>query len=195
MHNNQMLSRMIRVFVAGVVSVVLFAQPSTAWAQAGPNLVISMSHTGNFIVGENGVFTIVVSNIGGTATSGQMDVGQLYESSIYSSPFTFVSAVGTGWACQYEHLGLFLEELDCRNPGVIAAGASAAPITLTVDPCCSGTFTTYVSVSDASDRIAVNTSDVTTVLAAVPTLPQWAMIALTVLLAFAGFVAMRRRMT
>jgi hypothetical protein len=190
-----MLSSMIRVLATGVVSAALFVLPSTAWAQTGPNLTIAMSHTGNFTVGKNGVFTIVVSNIGGPATSGQMDVGQLYESSIYSSPFTFVSAVGAGWACEYEYIGSFVEELNCRNPGVIAPGASAAPITLTVDPCCSGTFTTYVSVGDASDRIAVNTSDVTTVLAAVPTLPQWAMMTLAMLLSLAGFVAIRRRTT
>jgi exosortase sorting signal-containing protein len=38
-------------------------------------------------------------------------------------------------------------------------------------------------------------TDPTLVVAAVPTLPEWAMIVLTALLALAGFVAMRRRAT
>ena len=64
---------MIRVLVAGVASVVLFARPSTAWAQSpGTDLTIAMSHAGNFTVGVNGVYTIVVSNIGGTASSGEL---------------------------------------------------------------------------------------------------------------------------
>src|SRR5579864_6160388 len=55
--------------LAGVGVAVLLLKPSTAWAQAGPNLVIAMSHRGNFTVGVNGVYTILVSNIGGTAAS------------------------------------------------------------------------------------------------------------------------------
>jgi hypothetical protein len=38
-------------------------------------------------------------------------------------------------------------------------------------------------------------SDVTIVVAAVPTLPEWAMIVLTALLAWAGVTALRRRAT
>jgi hypothetical protein len=40
------------------VAAVLY-QP--AWAQTAPHLVISMSHSGNFTVGVNGIYSIVVS--------------------------------------------------------------------------------------------------------------------------------------
>jgi uncharacterized repeat protein (TIGR01451 family) len=53
---------------------------------------IAMSHRGNFTVGEPGVYTIVVSNIGGTASSGLIEV---------TTSFFSVSATGTGWSCQY----------------------------------------------------------------------------------------------
>jgi uncharacterized repeat protein (TIGR01451 family) len=67
---------------------VVLSRPSMAGAQAGPDLVIAMSHTGNFTVGENGVYTIVVSNIGGTATSG----GQPTVSDELPNALQFVSA-------------------------------------------------------------------------------------------------------
>ena len=55
--------------LVGVRLAVLLLQPPSAWAQAGPKLIIAMSHTGNFTLGKPGVYTIVVSNIGGTAAS------------------------------------------------------------------------------------------------------------------------------
>jgi len=55
--------------LAGVGMAVLLSQPSTAWAQVvGPDTTIAMSHSGNFTVGVNGIYTIVVSNIGRTAS-------------------------------------------------------------------------------------------------------------------------------
>jgi uncharacterized repeat protein (TIGR01451 family) len=79
----------------GVGVAVLLSQPSTVRAQAGPNLVIAISHTGNFTVGENGVYTIVITNIGGTAYSGFTEV----DDHLTSLPFGFVSATGNGWSC------------------------------------------------------------------------------------------------
>jgi hypothetical protein len=64
-----------RPLFIGVGVAVLLSQPSTAWAQAvGPDTTIAMSHSGNFTVGVNGVYTIVVTNIGRTATSGLTSV-------------------------------------------------------------------------------------------------------------------------
>jgi hypothetical protein len=51
-------------FLAALGMAALLS-PTSAWAQAGPDLVIAMSHSGNFTVGANGIYTIVVSNIGG----------------------------------------------------------------------------------------------------------------------------------
>ena len=99
-----MLNKYSRLLVVGVGLAVLVVQPSTVWAQAGPNLVIAMSHSGNFTVGMNGIYNIVITNIGGTATSGTTGVIFVTDrlSGIVGGPgpgFTFVSMTGTGLYC------------------------------------------------------------------------------------------------
>jgi uncharacterized repeat protein (TIGR01451 family) len=85
--------------LAAVGFVVLLSQPVTLWAQTGPDLTIAMSHHGNFTVGVNGVYTIVVSNSGGTAVNEAIEV----DDDLSGLPFTFVSATGTGWSCALHH--------------------------------------------------------------------------------------------
>jgi hypothetical protein len=132
----------------------------------------------------------VVSNIGGTASSGPIEVID----HLTSLPFTFVSAAGTSWSCVLvEHGPPVGETLTCDSISVIAPGASAFPITLTMLPTVSGTWTNTVELSDAHTPPLPTASDVTIVVAAVPTLPEWALIGLTVLLALAGVAAMRKR--
>jgi uncharacterized repeat protein (TIGR01451 family) len=170
---------------------VLLSQPSTTWAQApGPDLVNSKSHSGNFTVGTNGIFTIVVSNIGGTASSGQIDVSD----PVATNLFEYVSATGTDWSCSYI-IGFPFERVQCFSATVIAPGRSAPPITLTIRPIQSGT--NGVGVVGGGDTVPSNNNafDVFIVVPAVPTLPQWAMIVLSVLLALAGVAAFRRRTT
>jgi hypothetical protein len=58
-----------------------------------------------------------------------------------------------------------------------------------------GETTITVTVTDPVSLCQTTTTFLLTIGTAVPTLPQWAMIVLTVLLALAGFVAMRRRVT
>jgi uncharacterized repeat protein (TIGR01451 family) len=124
---------------------VLLSQPSPAWAQAGPDLVIAKSHRGNFTVGMNGVYTIVVSNIGGMASSGPITVTDTLDRS-----FGFVSATGTGWSCSVASCLICPNPtytVHCMSSSVVAAGGSAFPITLTVRPYVSGTVTNEADVS------------------------------------------------
>ena len=190
---------MIRGLVAGVASVVLFAPPSTAWAQAGANLVTALTHSGNFTLGQPGVYTIVVSNIGGTASSGQIMVGMFFPNLPNTTIFDYEAATGAGWSCSMDG-GIPTDwlQVTCDSTNVIAPGGSAAPVALTVTPSIvSGTVTNTATVSwgTCCPFQTNSASDPTVVLAAVPTLPQWAIIVLTVLLAFAGIMAMRRRTT
>jgi hypothetical protein len=190
-----MLNKYAGLLIVGLGLAVVLLQPSTAWAQAGPDLVIAMHHTGNFTVGVPGIYTIVVSNIGGTASTGAMDV----EDPLGNLPFTFVSATGTDWGCVLQQRGPpNPATLDCIRSSIspIGAGASAFPITLTVIPTASGNWINTLGLSNVNDVITIPTaSDPTIVVAAVPALPEWAMTALTALLAWAGFAAMRRRVT
>jgi uncharacterized repeat protein (TIGR01451 family) len=89
---------------------------------AQPVLAIAKSHTGNFSVGQPGVYTISVSNTGNAATSGTLTVVDPIPAA-----FTYTSAAGTGWTC-----GFAAPNLTCTSTAPIAAGASGNPITLTV---------------------------------------------------------------
>jgi hypothetical protein len=148
------------------VAVLLF-QPSTAWAQAGPNLVIAMSHTGNFTVRENGVYTIVVSNVGGTAFSGGLGVFETLNDPDIALLFGVVSETGAGWSCSQAYgFPNPRIKLACSTSSDIAPGESAAPITLTVLPGgSSGTVTNGVNVT-----WQISGSSTTT---ALPTPPSW----------------------
>ena len=119
----------------GVGVTVVLAHPSSARAQAvGPRLVITKSHSGDFTVGENGTYTIVLSNVGDSAvTPGAV------QDDLTGLPFEVVSATGTGWNCAFPYPGLFL--MECFSDTVIAAGGFSLPITLTVRPTISGTVT------------------------------------------------------
>jgi hypothetical protein len=194
----------------GVGLATVLYQPSTAWAQPGPDLVIAISHTGNFTEGQNGVYTIVVSNIGVTASSGQIDAGFALNPNATFPPqlgtieFQFVSATGTGWTC-FAQYGFPADSIGvtCFSSIAIAPGASAFPITLTVIPDgspenVSGTVTQMAVVGYPCSSVFVCTnnnsaSDPTMIVAAVPTLPEWAMMTLAVLLTLAGVAALRRR--
>jgi hypothetical protein len=109
--------------------------------------------------------------------------------------FTTVSASGTGWSCSvhFPNLG----EVDiviCTTSTVIAPGAFAFPITLTALPYVSGTVTNTagLDLGSGGGTTGPPASDPTIIVAAVPTLPEWAMIVLTALLALAGVAALRR---
>jgi uncharacterized repeat protein (TIGR01451 family) len=182
--------------LVGVGVAAMLLQPWTAWAQGvGPRLVIDKSHSGNFTVGVNGIYTIVVSNIGDAASSGQITVEDRL-------PYVLVvvSAIGTGWSCVVRSSCPICpgasEVVDCNSSSGIAPGGSAFPITLTVRPFTyGGTVTNTAFVSGGGDPVGGMASDPTIVLAAVPTLPEWAIIVLSALLALAGVAALRRRTT
>src|SRR5580704_2973427 len=127
-----MLHKYAVVLIAVRVAVLL-AQPSTAWAQAvGPDVTITLSHHGNFTVGQPGIYTIVVSNTGGmaTATNGLIEV---------STTDLCCSAAGTGWGCTVLILSVHVPpELRCAFTNQIAPGGSAPPLTVTFVPSVSG---------------------------------------------------------
>jgi uncharacterized repeat protein (TIGR01451 family) len=87
-----------------------------------PDLQITKSHTGDFVVGSTGVYTITVTNIGSGPTSGPIVVTDTLPTGL-----AFVSGVGPGWTCSAA-----LQLVTCTNPGPLASGASTT-ITLTVN--------------------------------------------------------------
>jgi uncharacterized repeat protein (TIGR01451 family) len=94
------------------------ASDTTSVVQA-PDLVISKTHSGNFVQGQSGTYTITVGNNGGGPTSGTVTV-----SDYLPSGMTATSMTGTGWTCQ---------TTSCTRSDALAFGASYPPITLTVN--------------------------------------------------------------
>ena len=159
---------------------------------ATTDIIIAKTHTGNFTVGTNGVYTIAISNIGATASAGTYTVTDTLPTGL-----TFVSAAGTGWTC-----GNVGQVVTCTNSTVIAASSSGTSIALTVLPSAAAvpTVTNTATVSGGGDTVLTNntTTDVTIVqpiVPPVPTMSQWATMALAGLLMMAGYVALRRRET
>jgi uncharacterized repeat protein (TIGR01451 family) len=86
-----------------------------------PDLTITKSHLGNFQQGGTGSYTLVASNLGPGATAGTVTVSDTLPAGL-----TATAISGTGWSCT-------LTSLSCTRNDALAAGASYAPITVTVN--------------------------------------------------------------
>src|SRR5258705_4821527 len=103
-----------------------------------PDLALTKTHTGTVTQGQVGAaYTLTVANIGAAATSGPVTVTDTLPAGL-----TATAMGGAGWSCT-------LATLTCARSDVLAAGASYAAMTLTVD----------VSVSAAAS--ITNTASVT----------------------------------
>jgi uncharacterized repeat protein (TIGR01451 family) len=115
-----------------VTSGVTTTQTPTAGAASNiatltvvaPDLALTKTHTGSFVVGSNGSYILTVNNKPGTADSS----GVITVTDTLPSGMSFVSASGTGWTCSA--VG---QIVTCTSNVVIAAGATSAnPLTLVV---------------------------------------------------------------
>ncbi len=122
-----------------------------------PDLAITKTHSGSFTVGSNGVYTIGVSNVGTSPTTGAITV-----TDVLPTGLTYVSATGTNWTCS-----AVAQSVTCSNPGPVAPSASLPNITLTVSVGAGAVpaVTNTATVSTAGDSNGANdsASDPTTV--------------------------------
>ena len=87
-----------------------------------PDLTVAKMHAGNFAPGQTGaVYTITVSNAGGSPTSGTVALVDTLPAKL-----TATAMSGTGWSCA-------LATLTCTRTDALAAGAKYPAITLTVN--------------------------------------------------------------
>lgn len=85
-------------------------------------LDVAVSHSGNFTQGQNGVaYAITVTNAGPASTSGTVTVAEELPVGL-----ALVSMSGNGWSC-------VPSTVICSQNGLLAAGASYPPVTVTVD--------------------------------------------------------------
>ncbi|MCL4875585.1 MAG: isopeptide-forming domain-containing fimbrial protein [Anaerolineae bacterium] len=130
---------------------------------AAPDLIIEKTHTGNFSVGQNGSFTLIVRNIGGAPTADDITVTDTLPVEL-----DFVSAVGAGWTCSYNGgtrtVTCFYDSLGPAAP--VLVGGSLPPITLTVSPntAIGSPFTNTVRTSTPGEVNTGNNADLDTVI-------------------------------
>ncbi len=122
------------------------------------DLSIAKSHAGTFTTGQNGAYTLTVSNAGPSASSGTTTVTDTLPVGL-----SFVSASGTGWTC-----GAVGQVVTCTHGGAIASGASLPAITLTVAVAANApaSVTNTATVANPTfDNVAANdtASDVTAI--------------------------------
>jgi uncharacterized repeat protein (TIGR01451 family) len=99
------------------------ASDPTTVIQLGPDPTISKSHTGTFIQGQTGTYTIIVKNAGLSALDGTA----VTMSDTLPTGLTANVATGAGWTCV---LG---PPVSCTRSDALASNASYPPITLTVN--------------------------------------------------------------
>jgi hypothetical protein len=144
----------VNASVAGVAANAVFALTNTV----APDITIVKSHTGAFTVGQNGTYTIKVTNNGTGPTTGTVTVTDTLPAGL-----TFISGSTTGgWSCAAAG-----QTVTCTNAtvGVLAAKGGNSTVTLTVSVGPSAissptnfTVTNSASVSDPGDS---NTTDKT----------------------------------
>lgn len=122
-----------------------------------PDMTITKSHVGNFVLGQTGAqYTLTASNVGQTASTGLVTVTDNLPAGL-----TATAASGAGWACTVG------APTTCTRSDALAAGASYPPITLTVNvsPQAVTPLTNSVTVSGGGEiNTANNTANDPTII-------------------------------
>ncbi|MEO8064242.1 MAG: DUF11 domain-containing protein [Pseudomonadota bacterium] len=114
------------VYSAGADLVLLMAQVVSATSDPAVDLAITKTHSGTFISGGTGQYTITVSN--GSGPNIEREDNTVTVTDTLPAGLTFNSASGTGWTC-----GAVAQVVTCTHPPILNEGTSFPPITLTVN--------------------------------------------------------------
>ena len=158
-----------------------------ACAATSPDLFIVKTHTNPFVTGTNATYSIAVGNNGVTS------IGPITVTDTLPATLTFVSAGGVSWSCAAAG-----QVVTCTSsasiPGsitlIVRPGVDAVPA-VTNNAVVSGGGDCDLT-NNATADVAIVTPGVSSPVP-VPTLSEWAMMMLAVLLAVAGGLALRRR--
>jgi uncharacterized repeat protein (TIGR01451 family) len=166
------------------------ASDSTSIVSSGaPDLMLVKTHVGNFAAGQVGAsYRLIVSNGGNGPTTGMVMVVDALPAGLAATAIG-----GSGWTCT-------LISLNCSRSDVLNAGASYPPITLTVNVAANApaSITNVANVSGGGDtNLAKKASSDLVVIAdpivfqPVPTLHEWSLALLAILLGLSGSAASR----
>ncbi|MBF8285423.1 MAG: DUF11 protein [Anaerolineales bacterium] len=115
-----------------------------------PDLSVTKRHRGDFVVGVNGVYSIVVSNVGAGPTIGPITV-----TDVLPAGLSFISFSGSRWTLA----GQAGQVLTFTRSRALAANASSKiALTVGVTNTAIGMVTNTVSVTTAGDLVPANNS-------------------------------------
>lgn len=151
------------VYSSGGDLVFLTAEVISVTNTPVADLAIDKSHSGDFVLGQNGTFTLSVTNNGPLD-----DPGPIVVTDALPAGLDYLSASGAGWSCS-ESSGT----VTCSRASGLTAGSTAPAISLQVDVggAASPSVTNTASVSGADfDNISGNDQDSDTVTVLAPDL-------------------------
>jgi uncharacterized repeat protein (TIGR01451 family) len=134
-------------------------QVTISYDSPAPSLTIGKSHSGSFVRGQSGSYTLTVGNNGTAPTDGTT----VTVTDTLPAGLTATSLGGTGWTCT-------LATLTCTRSDVLASGGSYPPLALTVNVACtaSGQVTNTASDTGGGDTDTHTATDPTTITGACP---------------------------
>ena len=112
------------LYSAGADLVLLMAQVVSATSDPAVDLGVTMSHTGNFVAGGTGQYTITVSNAAGM----EREENTVTVTDTLPTGYSFNAGSGTGWTCSAA-----AQVVTCTHAPVLNSGASFPALTLTVN--------------------------------------------------------------
>ncbi len=115
-----------------------------------PDLTVTKTHTGNFVRGGTGAYTITATNSGTAPTNAPVTLSDALPAGLVPS-----SVSGTGWACTVTG-----QSVNCTRNDVLPNGASYPPVTVNVNVSQSATssITNVAGVSGGGEFNAANSS-------------------------------------
>jgi uncharacterized repeat protein (TIGR01451 family) len=100
------------------------AQVVSATSDPAVDLGVTMSHTGNFVAGSTGQYTITVSNAAGM----EREENTVTVTDTLPAGYSFNAGTGTGWTCSAAG-----QVVTCTHAPILNSGASFPALTLTVN--------------------------------------------------------------
>jgi uncharacterized repeat protein (TIGR01451 family) len=147
-------------YSAGADLVLLMAQIVSATSDPVVDLSITKTHSGTFVSGGTGQYTITVSN--SAAIGIEREDNTITVTDTLPAGLTFNSGTGTGWTC-----GAVGQVVTCTHPPTLDPGASYPALTLTVNvlEAANPSVTNSVSVSTPSYELVTGNNSATDVTA------------------------------
>ena len=129
----------VRVVNTGTPNALVSAVMFGGTTSGGPVLSATMTHAGNFVAGQQGTYTVTVTNAAGAGpTSGTVTATENLPAGL-----TLVSMSGTGWSCASNV---------CSRSDSLAGGSSypGITVTVTVSPSAGASLSNQVQVTIGS---------------------------------------------